>query len=159
VDSHDTPGTPCVVNGFPLWGVVALVCLLTAASAQAAPDHAQLAFVSDDRIWSSRADGSERRLLVAPTRPRESLADPVWSPDGTKLAYVSAVGESAARLMVLDMTGAHTVTPLRSGVIDVSPAWSPDGTALAFARLSQRRDRYRSRIVTRVVARALSAYS
>jgi hypothetical protein len=137
--------------------VVVVFCSLPGL-AQAAPEHAEIAFVSDGRIWSSRADGSERRILIAPTRPRTALWEPAWSPDGTKLAYVSEVkpanssGSEAYQLMVLDGAGTHAVTPLRRGGADLSPAWSPDGTMLAFSRVTTSRRGLRSSIIARVLA-------
>jgi WD40-like Beta Propeller Repeat len=137
----------------------ALVCLALPCPAQAAPEHVQIAFVSDGRIWSSRADGGERRLLLAPTRARETLGQPVWSPDGTKLAYVSHIeprgfeDPEAAQLMLLDATGARPITPLRKNVVDLSPAWSPDGTGVVFARfIAARGGLFRTHIVTRELA-------
>jgi Tol biopolymer transport system component len=97
-------------------------------------------FVSQDGIWASRADGSERRLLVR----GDDLRRPVWSPDGSRLAHVDG-----DRLMTLD----GEATPAREGVIDDHPAWSPDGTALVFARFVERSEnRIRTQIVTRELA-------
>jgi Tol biopolymer transport system component len=110
---------------------VRLVALLLAV---AAPGHAEIAFVSDGRIWSARADGSERRLLARGTAPR-------WSPDGSRLAYVRG-----GRLVV----DGRPVTPRRKGVEDSGPAWSPDGGSLVFARFATRG--YRTSIVVRELA-------
>jgi hypothetical protein len=134
--------------------LVALVVLILSlsATAEAAPEHAEIAFVSGDRIWSSRADGNDRRLLVAPAGPRERLAQPAWSPDGSKLAYVSVTGDDRAQLILLDDAGARPLTPLRRGVSDDSPSWSPDGTALAFSRFTARGERYRTSILVRDLA-------
>jgi Tol biopolymer transport system component len=128
--------------------------------AAAAPDHAEFAFVSGGAIWAARADGSDRRVLVAPARPRERLSEPVWSPDGSMLAYASVVaprGErgteaGAGRLMVFDGTASRALTPLRKGTYDLSPAWSPDGSMLAFERSILTRNSFRSEIVTRALS-------
>jgi dipeptidyl aminopeptidase/acylaminoacyl peptidase len=129
------------------------VCVSLTGPAQAAPEHAEIAFESAGRILSSRADGSERRLLIAPGRAREGLAQPVWSPDGSRLAYVSFIEDTErAHLMLLDAAGIREITPLRKGVADQSPTWSPDGTTLAFSRFTETRTDLRSRIITRRLA-------
>lgn len=50
------------------------------------PDGRQIAFASDGDIWLMRADGSNKRPLVA-TELRDH--SPVWSPDGTRIAFVA----------------------------------------------------------------------
>jgi dipeptidyl aminopeptidase/acylaminoacyl peptidase len=74
-----------------------------------------------------------RRTL---TYDRHGLADPAWSPDGTKLAFLadSGTGEGAkAQVFVMPMDGgdARPVTKAPEGVDQF--AWRPNGGALAYA--------------------------
>jgi len=90
-----------------------------------------VAFVRDRAIWTAPIDGSSaaKRLFAA----NGSSGDPQWSPDGTKLAFVSARGDHS-------MIGIYSdsATPIRwiapSTSIDQSPRWSPDGSRLAMVR-------------------------
>jgi Tol biopolymer transport system component len=96
-------------------------------------------------------------MLIAPRHARAALSEPVWSPDGTQLAYVSelkpatARGSEAYQLMLFDRAGTRAVIPLRRGIADFSPAWSPDATVLAFSRVTSSGRGLRSSIVTRVL--------
>jgi WD40-like Beta Propeller Repeat len=121
--------------------LLVVMALSSAAPAHAAPEHAEIAFVTGADIWAARADGSERQRLARGEQP-------AWSPDGSRLAYVRG-NEDESQLMVL---GAGPITPLRKGVSDVAPSWSPDGTALVFSRFDVRNERYRSSIVVVDVA-------
>jgi Tol biopolymer transport system component len=63
--------------------------------------------------------------------PREFIGDPVWSPDGTQLAYtVQPVGSTTMMLYILDITGSSStlLASLPSRTQTVS--WSPDGSRL-----------------------------
>ena len=101
------------------------------------PASGEIAFESRGGIWASRADGSERRLLLA----GRELAQPAWSPDGSTLAY-----SDADRVMVLGPAGPRAATAPRGKVGNGGAAWSPDGSAwssiatstTAFARRSSR---------------------
>ncbi|HEY2345425.1 MAG TPA: S9 family peptidase [Xanthomonadaceae bacterium] len=82
-------------------------------------------------IWSiDVASGEQTPLVVG----RGSHSSPRWSPDGSKLAYVSnADGEAGAQLYVRWMRSG--VTARITGLPD-SPeaiAWSPDGKRIAYA--------------------------
>ena len=84
-------------------------------------------------IWLVPVDGSEapRRMT---TGPKQDLA-PRWSPDGTRLAFVSNRDEEpkAKQLYVIPVSGGE---PLRLTELDEDVgevAWSPDGQRLAFS--------------------------
>lgn len=79
-------------------------------------------------LWQVARDGG------APKRLTHGTADstPVWSPDGSQLAFLRA-GETGAQVWILPTDGgeprALTSLPLGAG----SPQWSPDCTRIAFA--------------------------
>ena len=83
-------------------------------------------------IWVVDADGggAPRRFTAGPKRDR----DPRWSPDGTRLAFVSErEGKKKGQLYVMPADGGEPtrLTDERHGV--TGPVWSPDGRRLAFA--------------------------
>jgi Tol biopolymer transport system component len=92
-------------------------------------------------IWSMNADGSGlTRLTDRPGEDRE----PVWSPDGTKIAFVSfcrdaikcsgsaGVVGSSSDIFVMNADGTGITNLTRAGGFDDEPAWSPDGTKIAW---------------------------
>jgi Tol biopolymer transport system component len=87
--------------------------------------------VEDIQLYRVAVDGSGERLLG-----RELSGDtPVWSPDGSRVAYSSArIGTGEGHLYVMDADGTHRVRITRDTAIDRHPSWSPDGTRLVFQR-------------------------
>src|SRR5262245_24296018 len=81
-------------------------------------------------LWVVPADGSAppRRL----TFNEGADGSPAFSPDGTRLAFVSKRGDSPAQLYVLPSSGgeAERITDLPVAVDD--PKWFPDGKSIAF---------------------------
>jgi hypothetical protein len=73
--------------------------------------------------------GGRVRLL------RRDAAEPAWSPDGRRLAYVAAGSGGASDLYVIDADGTHAgrIT-WTDGVDETSPSWSPDGKRLVVER-------------------------
>ena len=107
---------------------------------QLSPDGRRIAFVvttlSEDRdeylanIWVADLDGGAPRRFTA--GPRRDL-EPRWSPDGTRLAFLSErTPREKLQLHVMPADGGEPtkLTALDNGVSSVT--WSPDGTRLAF---------------------------
>ena len=111
---------------------------------QISPDGSRVAFVvttlSDQtdeylsNIWVVDTTGGEPRRFT--TGPNRDTA-PRWSPDGTRLAFVSErVPGTKAQLFVMPSAGGEPVrlTNLKNGVHALGgSAWAPDGTRLVFS--------------------------
>jgi len=61
-------------------------------------------------------------------------SDPIWSPDGQQIAFVSVTESSQTVIYIMDAQGSG-VHPLEDASLsDFSPTWSPDGQQIAFVR-------------------------
>ena len=115
-----------------------LACTLAAAAAcegglteQPAPvELGEIAFCRGGIIscWLTviEPDGSGAHPLLP-----HAAADPSWSPDGTRIAFITSQDQNP-ELYVWNSGGSTrrlTRTPSRT---ELSPAWSPDGTQIVF---------------------------
>ncbi len=87
------------------------------------------------RRWRLVVADSDGENPVTIVDSKEPLMSPVWSPDGTKLAYVSFENRVSSVFVQSILTGARERVSGRAG-INGAPAWAPDGHRLALA-LSQ----------------------
>lgn len=103
--------------------------LLALVVEPAPPGSAQLALVEESAAGRSVSMiDTERSTTIQLARGLAEVDGPVWSPDGTRLAYATTSGETSAIFLVgIDGTKTRQVATGRS------PAWSPDGTTIAFA--------------------------
>ena len=89
--------------------------------------------VPGNTLWRSRIDGSERLQL---TDPPTTAALPVWSPDGTQIAYVSGQVGKPWKIFLVSAQGGSPEELLPENVGEIDPTWSPDGSQLAFGRIA-----------------------
>ncbi len=82
------------------------------------------------QVWTVSADGKDFGRAFF---DRGRIADMAWSPDGTRLAYVSRREGHALIGIYGGPTQPITYVQAASGV-DGSPTWSPDGKRIAFTR-------------------------
>ena len=125
------------------------------------PDGRRIAFLTDIRshftgyaaeIAVMNADGSGLHVICTETTCGQGLAEPVWSPDGSRLLFSNAgvagfpgVGLLPSGIRVADANGGgiHKLTqpgcrpgklPLVGCFFDSGATWSPDGRWISFVR-------------------------
>jgi Tol biopolymer transport system component len=82
-------------------------------------------------IYATKADGSEDWVQLTNTLGADTT--PEWSPDGSKIVFVSARnGNDEIYVMNADGSGETRLTTDPQS--DLNPQWSPDGTRIAFTR-------------------------
>ena len=112
-----------------------------ASDPQISPDGKHIVYVrqsadvaSDRRfsnLWIVNFDGSEQRPLTAGTY---SDSSPRWSPDGTRVAFVSdRDGKSQLYVHWMDSGQTAKLTDVENAPAGIS--WAPDGKQIAFTSL------------------------
>ncbi|HSG80960.1 MAG TPA: S9 family peptidase [Gemmatimonadota bacterium] len=111
----------------------------TASGVALSPDGERLAFTvtqidSTDNtyyrhVWLAEVDGGAPRQL---THGKVRDGVPVWSPDGSQIAFTSSRNEDGPQVYILPLDGgeAWQATETENGAF--GPVWSPDGSKLLF---------------------------
>ncbi len=89
-----------------------------------------VAYIKDHQVWLAKVDASGKPLQIV---VRGKSEDPQWSPDGTKLAFVSSRTDHAF-IAVYDPSNKSLRYLSPSVDSDQTPRWSPDGKFIAFVR-------------------------
>ena len=98
-------------------------------------EHGLIVFDDHSQVFTERADGTHRHQLTHGAGVKN--VEPVWSPDGSQIAFASNRGPSRTTyhfdiyVMNPDGTGQVRVTDDLHAV-SVGPIWSPDGSKIAF---------------------------
>ncbi|HEU5229068.1 MAG TPA: S9 family peptidase [Ktedonobacteraceae bacterium] len=113
--------------------------LKTVDDPQPSPDGTRVAYVvgsydeaknqAHSAIWlASLEDGQCHQLTSGESQDMQ----PRWSPDGTRLAFVSTRHEGKPQLFLIEVAGgeARRLTSVADGA--ASPLWSPDGKLLCY---------------------------
>jgi Tol biopolymer transport system component/C-terminal processing protease CtpA/Prc len=93
------------------------------------PDHSEIAFVSGGDIWTVPFNGGEARLLVSHPATESR---PIYSPDGTRLAFISA-RTGGGDIYVLNLKSGDMKRITFDDGRSALDAWSPDGKYLYFS--------------------------
>jgi Tol biopolymer transport system component/C-terminal processing protease CtpA/Prc len=96
------------------------------------PDHREIAFVSGGDIWTVPFGGGEARLLVSHPATESR---PIYSPDGTQLAFVSTRSGNGD-VYVLTLATGDTRRITWDDVNDQLDGWSRDGKWVYFSSTS-----------------------
>src|SRR3954469_4615537 len=120
--------------------VLAGLTIPASAASAWSPTPAKITYMNhtggDYEVTTMNTDGSGVKQLTANT---VSDMDPVFSPDGTEIAWAHQVSPNAAELYVMPANGPTPTNPAQQITVDPSgsirtPSWSLDGSTIYFAR-------------------------
>jgi dipeptidyl aminopeptidase/acylaminoacyl peptidase len=86
-----------------------------------------------NEIYTMRWDGSQQTCLTFTGADLDDLS-PVWSPDGTRIAF-STNRDGNNEFYVMNTDGFAQTRLTYHDASDFSPTWSPDGQKIAWIRV------------------------
>lgn len=105
--------------------------LTSGSSPSLLPDRKTVSYLNRGRIWTIGLEENSKAEQLF--EMRGGASNPMWSPDGNQLAFVSNRGDHSF-VGVYDKKE-HTINYLNPTVDrDNNPVWSPDGKKIAFMR-------------------------
>jgi len=100
------------------------------------PDMKEVVFDAKEpegrhNVWILTVETGEVRRIL-PANDRGSNHQPTWSPDGSRIAFVSARADDA-EIWVLSLEGGALQQVTENSARNGHPWWTPDGSAITFA--------------------------
>jgi len=129
------PGVTATSVADPTKAITATVAVAATSTGR------EIAFFRSDSIYAiyvmNAAGTGVTRVTVVDDHEWLLYAEPVWSPDGSKIVFYdgsSKGGDDDIYVVNADGSGRRNLT--NNQAQDVQPAWSPDGTKIAFSSWS-----------------------
>jgi dipeptidyl aminopeptidase/acylaminoacyl peptidase len=128
-----------------------MIELKRAGAPAISPDGRRVAYTVRETDWEENAFDTEIWIVDAAdpqprqlTRGEKSSTSPQWSPDGTRLAFISDRSDKR-QLYVIDPKGgeAQRLTSVETGINAFQ--WSPDGKAIAYTAAEPKSDEEKER--------------
>ncbi|MFC2030757.1 TolB family protein [Chloroflexota bacterium] len=123
-DSRPNPPAEAAVGGTddPSCGDALVYCVYLPIIRRPIPDHYE--------VYAVDADGTG---LVNVSQLGGGDLEPVYSPDGTRIAWLHYAG-SNGEIYVANADGSNRINLTNNSRLETSPTWSLDGTRIAFTR-------------------------
>lgn len=119
-----------MVTAMVLAGWAGLISVLEPAGAAFPGANGRIAFAYGD-IYTMNPNGTD----LANLSPNEKLDnEPVWSPDGTKIAFTRSATNGKGDIWVMNANGSAKARLTNTDASEDLPTWSPHGNRIAFSR-------------------------
>jgi eukaryotic-like serine/threonine-protein kinase len=109
---------------------------ISAVGVSFSKDGAWVAYVTfpGGTLWRSKTDGTERLQLTSP--PMQAF-QPVWSPEGKRIAFMGLSGSDRSwRIYLVSAEGGSPESVTHGEHSEADPTWSPDGKSLVFGEVA-----------------------
>ncbi len=116
-----------------MFAAAVIAALASLAQPSLSPDAHTIAFVSGGSVWTVPSGGGAARLLVSDGATDER---PMFSPDGTKMAYISSKTGNGD-IYVLRLADGTVSRLTYDDGYDELDGWSPDGRYVYFTNSSR----------------------
>lgn len=114
--------------------LVALTAPLLAAPVPKVSVNQWLIAMDGSLFLFTEGDKEPRKLTDGTGLAKSGFSQPLWSPDGRRIAFSAAAKDGGYHIFTMDADGKNIRQITRGETPHYAPNWSPDGERLAFYR-------------------------